>query len=153
MYLAFASIQFENSRRFDKNSNSCPKTCNKTVTWCRFYHTRKLLQTRKLDKSIFSMLFLKTFKDVKFTVDSSAFQTVNEKLLSNASYSTDNGQHLLYKCITDCLVLLVVTVFASLSIELIFWYICNKLVFEYPTMRQPCRMMSLHYFVNMCRPT
>jgi len=34
------------------------------------------------------MLFLKTFKDVKFTVDGSAFQTfitVNEKLLSDAS--------------------------------------------------------------------
>jgi len=29
----------------------------------------EILQTRKLQKSIFSMLFLKTFEDVKFTVD------------------------------------------------------------------------------------
>jgi len=33
-------------------------------------------QTRKLEKSTFSVLFLKTYKDVKFTVDVSAFQTL-----------------------------------------------------------------------------
>jgi len=70
-------MQFYNSRtaRADKNTNSCPKTCNKAVTGCIFYHTSKILQTRKLENSIFSMLFLKTFKDAKFTVDGSAFQT------------------------------------------------------------------------------
>ena len=75
----FASIQFYKSRtaRSDKNTNSCLKTCNKTVTGYIFYHTSKILQTRKLQKSIFSMLFLKTFKDAKFTVDGSAFQTFN----------------------------------------------------------------------------
>jgi len=82
----------------DKNTNSCPQTCNETVTgtysvfcilfvfmlvlYCYcvatefsvnkdlyiFYHTDKILQTRKLEKkSIFSMLFLKTFKDVKIS--------------------------------------------------------------------------------------
>jgi len=35
-----------------------------------------MLQTRKLEKSIFSTLFLKTFKDAKFTVDGSALQTL-----------------------------------------------------------------------------
>ena len=69
----FISIQFQKSRtaRSDKDTNSCPKTCNKTVTGYIFYHTSKILQTRKLEKSVFSMLFLKTFKDVKFTVDGS----------------------------------------------------------------------------------
>ena len=33
-----------------------------------FYHTSKILQTRKLEKSAFPMPFLKTFKDVTFTV-------------------------------------------------------------------------------------
>jgi len=51
--------------------------CNKTVTGFPFYHTRKVLQTnlRKLEKSIFSNGIPKTFKDVKFTVDGSVFQT------------------------------------------------------------------------------
>jgi len=51
--------------------------CNKTVTGFPFYHTRKVLQTnlRKLEKSIFSNRIPKTFKDVKFTVDGSVFQT------------------------------------------------------------------------------
>ena len=31
---------------------------------------------RKLEKSVFSMLFLKTFKDAKYTVDGCAFQTL-----------------------------------------------------------------------------
>ena len=37
----------------------------------------EILQTneKKLEKSIFPVLFLKTFKDVKFTVDGSAFET------------------------------------------------------------------------------
>ena len=34
------------------------------------YYTRE-----KLEKSTFSMLFLKTFKDAKFVVDGNAFQT------------------------------------------------------------------------------
>ena len=56
-------------------SDSCPEMCHKTVTGYIFYHTSKILQMRKLEKSIFSMLFLKTFNDAKFTVDGSAFQT------------------------------------------------------------------------------
>jgi len=54
----------------DKNTNSCPVTFNKqllstySITPVKYYK-----QTRKLEKkSVFSMLFLKTFKDVKFTV-------------------------------------------------------------------------------------
>jgi len=53
-----------------------------------FYHTNKILQRRKLEKSIFSMLFLKTFKDVKFrpTVDGSAFQTfITLSTINNSS--------------------------------------------------------------------
>jgi len=53
---AFASIQFQKSSRTarsDKNTNSCPKACNKTVTGYVFYHTSKISQTRKLQKSIF----------------------------------------------------------------------------------------------------
>jgi len=77
-----------NQQRQSTEGN-CPKTFNKTVTWYIFYHTSKILQTRKLGKSIFSMLFLKTFKDAKFTVHGSAFQTFitlsTKKLLSNAS--------------------------------------------------------------------
>jgi len=48
----------------------------KTVTGCIFYHTsKKYYKREKLDKTIFSMLFLKTFKDAKFVVDGNAFQT------------------------------------------------------------------------------
>ena len=45
----FTSIRFYKSRtaRPDKNTNSCPKTCNKTVTGYIFYHTSKILQTKK----------------------------------------------------------------------------------------------------------
>ena len=46
-------------------NNSCPKTCNKTATGYIFYHTSKILQTKKLEKSIFSMLFLKHLKMAK----------------------------------------------------------------------------------------
>jgi len=52
----------------------------------------KILQTRKkLDKSIFLMLFLKTFKDAKFVVDGNAvpdiYYSINEKLLSNTFHT------------------------------------------------------------------
>jgi len=41
----------------------------KTVTGCIFYHTNKnITHEKKLEKSIFSMLFLKTFKYAKFVV-------------------------------------------------------------------------------------
>jgi len=63
----FSSIQFWKSRRAtsDKNTNSCHKTCNTTVTGYTFYHTSKILQTGKLEKSIFSMLFLTGYINVK----------------------------------------------------------------------------------------
>ena len=47
------------------------------------------------------MLFLKTFKEAKFTVDGSVFQTfitlqcINEKLLSNASCTSRLKQFIL----------------------------------------------------------
>ena len=52
----FASVQFWKSRtaRSDKNTNSCPKTWIKTVTGYIFYHTSKILQTRKRDIALFS---------------------------------------------------------------------------------------------------
>ena len=63
------------------------KTFNKkTVTsGCIFYHTNKnITNEKKLDKSIFLMLFLKTFKDAKFVVDGNAvpdiYYSINEKL-------------------------------------------------------------------------
>jgi len=52
-------------------------------------------QTRKLEKSIFSMLFLKTFKDVKFTVYGSAFQTF-------ISYYSVNERNFCLVKLTDC---------------------------------------------------
>jgi len=50
-------------------------TCNKTVAGHIFYHTSKILQTRKLQKSVFSTLFLKHLKMQNLQVDGSAFQT------------------------------------------------------------------------------
>jgi len=48
----------------------------KTVNGYTFYHTNKKYYKReKLEKSIHSILFLKTFKDAKFVVDANAFQT------------------------------------------------------------------------------
>ena len=58
------------------NTNSCPKTFNKNSHWVHILsHKEKYYKREKLDKSIFSMLFLKTFKDAKFVVDGNAFQT------------------------------------------------------------------------------
>ena len=99
MHINISTIEKSRTARSDKNTNGCPKTCNKTVTGYIFYHTTKMLQTRKLEKSIFSTLFLKTFNDAKFTVDGSAVQThysVNEKLLSNTSYTTFLGFYRVY---------------------------------------------------------
>jgi len=75
MHICIDAMLEEQDSRVGKNTNSCPKTCNKTVTGYIFYRTGKILQTRKLEKSVFSMMFLKTFKDGKFTVNGSAFQT------------------------------------------------------------------------------
>ena len=69
---------------------------NKTVTVYIFYHTSKILQTRK--KSVFFNVVRKTFTDVKFTVDDSAFQTVITlctKNLSNASCASRLKQFIL----------------------------------------------------------
>jgi len=52
-------------------------------------------QTRKLEKSIFSMLFLKTFKDVKFTVYGGAFQTF-------INYYSVNERNFCLVKLTDC---------------------------------------------------
>ena len=50
--------------RSDKNTNSCPKTFNNTVTGYIFYHTSKILQTNKKTRkiNIFNAI-AKTFKD------------------------------------------------------------------------------------------
>jgi len=58
--------------RSDKNTDSCPKTFNKSVTGYNSATQVKYYKKRKLEKSFFSMLFLKHLKDVKFTVDGSA---------------------------------------------------------------------------------
>jgi len=70
------TIEKRRTASSNKNTNSCPKTFNKTVTGYIFYHTSKILQTNKktIKISLFNAI-AKTFKDVKFTVDSSAFQT------------------------------------------------------------------------------
>jgi len=63
--------------RSDKNTSSCPKTCNNTVTGYVFYHTNKILQTNKKTGKINPFNTVpKTFKDVKFTAYGSAFQTL-----------------------------------------------------------------------------
>jgi len=49
----FNAVEKSRTARSDKNTNSCPKTFNKTVTGYIFYHTVKYYkQTRKLEKSI-----------------------------------------------------------------------------------------------------
>ena len=75
MHVYIDTVEKSRTAASDKNTNSCPETFNKTVTGYIFYHTSKILQTRKLQKSIFRILFVKTSKGVTFTVDSSAFQT------------------------------------------------------------------------------
>jgi len=56
----------------------------------------KYYKTRKLEKSVFFSAVRKTFKDVKFTVDGSAFQTfITLKLLSNASCASRLKQFIL----------------------------------------------------------
>jgi len=51
-----ASARAARTARSDKNTDTCPKTCNKTVTGYTFCHTSKILQTnKKTRKSIFSM--------------------------------------------------------------------------------------------------
>jgi len=66
------------------DTNSFPKTFNKNSQWVHILSQmkKKYYKREKLEKSIFSMLFLrvnkdeyKTFKDAKFVVDGDAFQT------------------------------------------------------------------------------
>jgi len=59
MHICINTMEKGGTARSDKNNNSCPETFNKTVTGYIFYHT---LETRKLEKSIFSKLFLKHLK-------------------------------------------------------------------------------------------
>ena len=72
------------------------KSFHNTVTVTQVKYCKK---TRKLEESIFSMLFLKTFKDAVFAVDGSALQTFitlsSEKLLSNASCAPSLKQFVL----------------------------------------------------------
>ena len=77
MHIYITTIWKSRTARSDKNINSCPKTFVKTVTGYIFYHTSKILQTNKKTRKIdlFSAI-PKTYKDVKFTVDVSAFQTL-----------------------------------------------------------------------------
>ena len=89
MHIYINTIEKSRTARADKNTNGRPKTCNKTVTGYIFYHTSKILQTRKLQKSIFSMLFLKISKGVKFTADGRAFQT----FISSAATAPLNVWH------------------------------------------------------------
>jgi len=53
----------EQNSKVRQNTNGCPGMFNKTVIGYIFYHTSKILQTnKKLEKkSVFSMLFLKTY--------------------------------------------------------------------------------------------
>jgi len=77
MHIYIDTVEKSRTERSDKNTNSCcRKAFNKTVARNIFYHKSKILQTnKKTRKKIFSAVFLKTFKDVKFTVDGNAFQT------------------------------------------------------------------------------
>jgi len=76
MHIYINTIEKSRIATSDKNTNSCPKTFNKTVTGYIFYHTSKILQTNKKTRKINLFDAIpKTFKDVKFTVDGTAFQT------------------------------------------------------------------------------
>ena len=76
MHIFISAVEKSRTARSDKNTNSCPKTFNKTVTGYIFYHTSKILQANKKTKkiNIFNAI-PKTFKGVKFIIDGSAFQT------------------------------------------------------------------------------
>jgi len=71
MHIYSNTVQKSRTARSDKNTNSCPKTFSKTVTWYIFYHTSKILQTN--ENSLFNAI-PKPYKDVKFTVDGSAWE-------------------------------------------------------------------------------
>jgi len=63
MQIYIDTIEKSRTARSDKNTNSCPETFDKIVTGYIFYHTSKMLEkTGKLEKSTFSMLFLKHLK-------------------------------------------------------------------------------------------
>ena len=86
MHICIDTVEKSRTARSDKNTNSCPKTYNKTVTGYIFYHTTNMLQTSKLEESIFSTMFLKTFNDAKFTLDGSALQTLIRPTLSTKNF-------------------------------------------------------------------
>jgi len=90
MHININTLEKSRTAGSDKNTNSCPKTCNKTVTGYIIYHTSKILQTRKLEKSIFSVLS-HYFKDAKFTVDGSCVVTVLCAAEQVASSSLSGG--------------------------------------------------------------
>jgi len=71
MHIYINTIEKSRIATSDKNTNSCPKTFNKTVTGYIFYHTSKISQTNKKTRKI--NLFGAIPKT--FTVDGSAFQT------------------------------------------------------------------------------
>jgi len=77
MHIYINTIQNSRTARSDKNTNSCPKAFNETVTGYIFYHTSKISQTDKKTRKInlFNVI-PKTFKNVKFTVDGNAFQSL-----------------------------------------------------------------------------
>jgi len=52
IYISRPTVEKSRTARSDKNTNSCPKTFNKTVTGHVFYHTSKLLQTKKKTRQI-----------------------------------------------------------------------------------------------------
>jgi len=47
MHIYINTVEKSRTARSDKNTNSSPKTFNKTVTGYIFYHTSKISQTNK----------------------------------------------------------------------------------------------------------
>jgi len=73
---SFTSIQSKKSRTAmsDKNTNSCLKTCNKTVTWYIFYHTEclcvhRLTLARQLCGQTVTAVFI--FRSITYACHSS----------------------------------------------------------------------------------
>jgi len=70
MSIYMDTVEKSRTARCDKNTISCPLEFNKAVTgYITTAQVKYYRQTRTLETSVLSMLFLKTFKDVKFTLD------------------------------------------------------------------------------------